>query len=103
MQSINELKQRETRVQRRINALTLVLFIIIDIAEGILVDLKAHGATASNKDFNVELEVKTMLGICKRFRKAMNESFEKYPVNKEVFGMISDEIKEFIYTKGKLL
>lgn len=99
MQSINDSNKR----QRRINVLTLILFIVIDIAEGILIDLKSLGVSPKGKDFNIEVEMKTMLGVCKRFRKAMNKSFEEYPINKQVFGMISDEIKDFIYDKGKLL
>lgn len=105
MPSTNELNsdRKNTLRQRRINALTLVLFIIIDIAEAILIDLKSLGVEPKGKDFNMKLELETMFGICKRFRKAMNSAYESNPVNKQVFGMISDEIKDFIYTKGKLL
>ena len=93
----------EQKRQRRINALTLILFIIIDIAEIILLDLRSLGVEPEGKDFNMKLELKTMFGICKRFRKSMNSAYEKNPINKQVFGMVSDEIKDFIYSKGKLL
>lgn len=95
-------KEYRDELVRDINKKTALIFSLADIQEELVVDILSKLQKANLYSFDVKHAINNMQRQTEKFRAALNNAYKDVPEKKEVFGEVTDELKEIIFTALKI-
>lgn len=89
-------------IVRDINKKTALIFSLADIQEELVVDIISKLKKNNLYNFDVKHAINNMQRQTAKFRAALNNAYKDVPEKKEIFGEVTDELKDIIFKALKI-